>query len=152
LEDGAARIRAIAVVHDCLTTSSDLKEIDLDRYLNKLCSELNDHTGLRCAVQPPPAPRLHPNLAELYKRKVAELAAALTYPSTRDEVISIIRGLIERVELHPTEDGFDIDFFGEIAAMISLPEPAVRRDIDYYRVSAERVAGAGNHRQLTLAV
>jgi DNA invertase Pin-like site-specific DNA recombinase len=102
------------------------------------------------AAAPPPAPRLHPNLAELYKRKVAELAAALTDPGTRDEAISIIRGLIERVELHPTEDGFDIDFLGEIAAMIALPEPGVRRDIDHFRVSAKRVAGAGYHLYLLL--
>ena len=60
--------------------------------------------------------------------------------------------MIERVELYPTKDGFDIDFYGEIAAMIALPEPGVRRDIDHFPVWAKRVAGAGNHRELPIAV
>src|SRR5262249_8482925 len=105
---------------------------------------------MEIAAAPPPAPRLHPNLAELYKRKVAALAAALKDPNTRDEAVTIIRSLIERVELHPTKDGFDIDFFGEIAAMIALPEAGMRRDIDHFRVSAKRVAGAGYQRYLQL--
>jgi hypothetical protein len=35
------------------------------------------------ASVPPPAPRLHPNLAELYRRKVEMLHESLTAPSIR---------------------------------------------------------------------
>ena len=101
------------------------------------------------AAVPPPAPRLHPNLAELYRRKVTELENALSDPGSRDEALTILRGLIERVDLHLSDDGFDVDFHGEIANLIALPSPSRRANIDHYRVSAKRVAGARNHRQLT---
>jgi two-component sensor histidine kinase len=51
LEDAAARIRGIALMHDFLAVSSDLREVDLDRYLAKLCAELTEHTGLQCTVE-----------------------------------------------------------------------------------------------------
>jgi site-specific DNA recombinase len=39
----------------------------------------------KLAAMPPPAPRLHPNLAELYRRKVADLQSALADPESRSE-------------------------------------------------------------------
>jgi hypothetical protein len=75
------------------------------------------------AEETPPAPRLHPNLAELYWRKVTELAPALEEPTSRDEAIGLLRGLVERVELHPTAEGLDIEVTGAIAGMIALPSP-----------------------------
>ena len=51
----------------------------------------------KLAAAPPPAPRLHPNLAELYRRKVADLQTALADPNTQTEALEIPRGLIERV-------------------------------------------------------
>ncbi len=68
----------------------------------------------------PPAPRLHPNLAELYRRKVADLQPALAEPGTRTEALEILRGRIERVVLHPADKGFEIELIGEIAAMVDL--------------------------------
>lgn len=64
--------------------------------------------------------RLHPNLADLYRQKVAELHTALADPELRGEALDIIRSLIERVELHPAEDGFRIELVGEIANMMKL--------------------------------
>jgi DNA invertase Pin-like site-specific DNA recombinase len=68
----------------------------------------------------PPAPRLHPNLAEVYRRKVADLQSALAEPGTQTEALEILRGLIEKVVLHPVEKGFEIELIGEIAAMVDL--------------------------------
>jgi len=93
-----------------------------------------------------PAPRLHPNLAELYRRKVTELAVALEDPTLRDEALGILRGLVERVDIHPTADGFDIDFVGEIVKMVGLPALSDRGNLDKFRVSAKRVAGVRNQR------
>ena len=72
-----------------------------------------------------------------------------------DHALEILRGLIERIVLHPIEDGLEIERIGEITAMIDLgtnkkagsKEPAVP---EAYRRSVKVVAGKGNHRQLTL--
>jgi site-specific DNA recombinase len=50
---------------------------------------------------PAPKPRLHPNLAEIYRRKVTELEVALQDPSSREEALDILRGLIQYVEIQP---------------------------------------------------
>ena len=50
---------------------------------------------------PPPAPRLHPNLAAIYKEKIANLVQALNDPNTLDRGKHAIRQLIERVQLVP---------------------------------------------------
>jgi site-specific DNA recombinase len=101
-----------------------------------------------------PAPRLHPNLAELYRQKVAALHEALAEPATRDEALGVLRGLVERVVLQPLEKGFEVELIGEIAAMIDLgaqnkkagsKEPAVP---DAYRRSVKVVAGERNQRYL----
>ena len=64
----------------------------------------------------PPAPRLHPNPAEIYRRKVADLQAALADPQMQAEALEILRGLIER----SAEKGFEIELVGEIVAMVDL--------------------------------
>jgi site-specific DNA recombinase len=46
---------------------------------------------------PPPVPRFHPKLAEVYRTMVSDLRAALNDPVARDEAAEILRGLIERV-------------------------------------------------------
>ena len=72
------------------------------------------------AADPPSPVRLHPNLAQVYRDKVALLHEALANPSLRDEAMSILRGLIERVVLHPSEVGFEIELVGEIVRMVEL--------------------------------
>ena len=47
------------------------------------------------------APDIHPNIAEIYRRKVERLAEALDHPEERNEAADAIRGLIERVTLVP---------------------------------------------------
>jgi site-specific DNA recombinase len=69
----------------------------------------------------PPAPLLHPNLAEVYRQKVAGLQEALDKPETQTEALEILRGLVERVVLHPVEGGgLEIELIGAIAAMVDL--------------------------------
>jgi site-specific DNA recombinase len=98
----------------------------------------------------PPAPRLHPNLAELYRRKVADLQSALAEPRTQTEALEILRGLIERVVLHPVEKGFEIELIGEIANMVDLGagnQKAAHKGAavpEVYRSSVKVVAGVRN--------
>ena len=108
------------------------------------------------AAAPPPAPRLHPNLAEIYRRKVADLQTTLSAPETQTEALEILRGLIERVVLHPMEKGFEVELIGEIAAMVDLGAqdkaagPKGSAVPEAYRRSVKVVAGERNHRQLIL--
>lgn len=73
---------------------------------------------------PAPSPvRLHPNLADLYRAKVGALREALEREDTRDEAFGILRGLVEKVMLHPRpkgEPGFEIELVGDIAAMVEV--------------------------------
>ena len=100
---------------------------------------------------PPPAPRLHPNLAEVYRKKVADLQMALADPATHTEALEILRALIERVEVRSAEDGFAIELVGEIANMVTLSAGAESVTKEPYRSSVKVVAGTRNHRQLTLS-
>jgi len=72
------------------------------------------------AGAPPPMPRLHPNLAEVYRRKVEALQQALAEPDMRTEALDELRGLIERIIVVPTDAGLEIELVGEIAHMMRL--------------------------------
>jgi site-specific DNA recombinase len=72
------------------------------------------------AEAPAPLPRLHPNLAEVYRRKVEALHEALADSHTGAEALEILRSLIERVVLYPSDTGFEIELVGEIAHMVAL--------------------------------
>jgi site-specific DNA recombinase len=44
---------------------------------------------------------IHPNLPDLYRRKVAKLQQVLGDEATRPQAVEIIRSLIDRIEVHP---------------------------------------------------
>jgi site-specific DNA recombinase len=102
---------------------------------------------------PSPAPILHPNLAELYRRKVENLHEALSAPDTRTEAAEILRSIIERIDVTPLGRGsFEIDLVGDIVNMIELAETGPQTKIaasneaavpDDYRSSVKVVAGVG---------
>ena len=66
--------------------------------------------------------RLHPGLAEVYRRKVADLAAALNAEGTRMGAGEILRSLIDEIRLHPEDDGHAIEIVGDLAGILSLCE------------------------------
>ena len=53
-------------------------------------------------------PRPHPNLAELYRKKVSKLQDALADPSAHGKALEILRGMIEHVSVKTTENGVEI--------------------------------------------
>ena len=72
------------------------------------------------AMMPPALPRLHPNLAEVYRDKIARLREALTGEGG-EEVVEAIRALIDRVEVHPpaeTGGSARIELVGHLASML----------------------------------
>jgi site-specific DNA recombinase len=93
----------------------------------------------------PPAQimRFHPNVAEVYRQKVAHLEEALNDPALRTEAAEVLRGLIEEIRLAPESDGtLQIELFGELAAIMALGETEKRnRAVAAARFSV--VAGAG---------
>ncbi len=92
---------------------------------------------------------LHPNLANIYRKKVENLRQALNQPEQRDAAFAAIRSLIERVEVKRDGKTVEIALIGEIAAMVELaaiksrnaaPEGAALSDA--LRRSVKVVAGA----------
>ena len=69
---------------------------------------------------PPPMPRLHPNLAEVYRQKVMNLAEALNDSHTRLEAAECLRELIEEIRLVPENGKLRVELYGELAALINL--------------------------------
>ena len=63
--------------------------------------------ALLASAEAPSVVRLHPNAAEVYRRKVAELGLALNDDSIKAEAAEILRSLIERVVLIPAADAPD---------------------------------------------
>jgi DNA invertase Pin-like site-specific DNA recombinase len=85
---------------------------------------------------PEPSTRLHPNLAELYRKKVAGLQDALVDPATKTEALEILRSLIDRVSVSAGENGFfTIELVGEIANMVRLSAGAEGLGNEPYRSS-----------------
>src|SRR5260370_4972525 len=93
------------------------------------------------AAAPTSAPRLHPNLAEVYRRKVENLQEALRDPSTHNEALGILRGLVDRVVVTPSERGFTIELIGAIAHMIKLSAGSESLTKEPYLSSVKVVSG-----------
>ena len=92
-------------------------------------------------------------MAQVYRRQVERLQHALNDPEIRDEALQILRNLIEHVSIGPAENGIEIEIVGEIAKMIELSignkakQPILDEKMSR---SVKVVAGACNHRELTL--
>jgi site-specific DNA recombinase len=111
------------------------------------------------AARAPARPRLHPNLAEVYRERVARLRTGLAAGGDHGgpEVLEAARALIARVEVHPPADGPGgrprLELVGELSAMLEAGGTAgagigkgPRRGAcgpDLFRGSVKVGAGAG---------
>jgi site-specific DNA recombinase len=105
-----------------------------------------DQLKIELAAAPEAEPtRLHPNLAEIYRSKVAALHEALADEASRDEAFELIRSLIDKVVVTPTEGDLHIDLHGELAGILSLCRERRRNGpLDAETVAQIKVvAGAG---------
>ena len=75
---------------------------------------------LDTADEPPPL--LHPSMADLYRSKVEELAAALQREDTRLEASESLRGLVESIVLTPRNGQLGIELRGNLAAMLTAAQ------------------------------
>jgi hypothetical protein len=94
--------------------------------------------------------RLHPNLAAIYRRKVAALQNLLEDDSTRTEAVEIIRSLVDQVIFRPAaEVGLEVELVGDIAKMVHLAQssnensPVSGAVHDEFVRSVKVVAGVG---------
>ena len=81
--------------------------------------------GLLASAQRPVV-RLHPNTAEIYRRKVADLELALNDDSIKAEAGEILCSLIDLVVLTlaaDAPDGIDAQLHGDLAAVLALSDP-----------------------------
>ena len=77
-------------------------------------------TTLALAQAAPAVPRLHPNLAVIYRERVAALCASFS-AGDGVEVLEAVRALVERVEVHPPAEprGLPrIELVGALGAML----------------------------------
>ncbi len=103
------------------------------------------------AEAPKPQPRLHPKLADIYREKVADLHVALNDESCREEAVEIIRALIDEIRLVPEHGRLGIVLRGDLAAILAFANAKKNPRLDDETgVQVTLVAGACNHRQLTL--
>ena len=90
----------------------------------------------------------HPNLPELYRRKVEQLEAVLEGPD-RAEAIDLIRSMIARIDLRPREGakGLDAILHGDLAAILAACAGAAQKenapDLAVTGRQLSVVAGAG---------
>ncbi len=87
-----------------------------------------------------PAPRLHPNLAEVYRQQVATLSAMLA----RDDAAAardVIRALVDSITLVPEDGRSRIEVRGELAAILRLAEGARSGVAEAFCVQVKMVAG-----------
>ncbi|MEO1544257.1 MAG: recombinase family protein [Pseudomonadota bacterium] len=88
-----------------------------------------------------PSPRLHPNLAMLYREKVENLHLALAAPETRFEAAEILRELIDFIGVRTEGHGHFVELTGDIVKLIGLPD---RQGVpEVFESSVKVVAGAG---------
>jgi hypothetical protein len=97
-----------------------------------------------------PEPYLHPNMAETYRRKVGELARAISGDAkTGKAAQEAIRSLIECVTVTPAGETMAIDLVGELGGILSVAagQNAKRLALSGEPRSAKLVAGTNNHRK-----
>ena len=91
---------------------------------------------------------MHPNIGQLYQRKVSEINHLLSDQASREEAISLIRSLIERIDILPGEKRGkpQVQLVGGLAAILEFAvakqqKTAIQVDSGFGRVLM--VAGAG---------
>jgi site-specific DNA recombinase len=101
-----------------------------------------------------PAPRLHPNLADVYRQTVSSLIEVLARDDGA-EARDAVRSLVDAIILMPEDGKLTVAVRGELASILSLSAAGRRgqdgRSPSDLAVQVKMVAGRGFGRQLSLA-
>jgi hypothetical protein len=93
-----------------------------------------------------PEPYLHPNMAETYRRKVADLARAVSSDmGSAKAAQEAIRSLIESVTVTPNGETMSVELVGELGGILSIAsgQKAKGPTLSGEPSSAKLVAGLG---------
>ena len=92
----------------------------------------------------------HPNMAKLYRRKVAELRNLLNDETARPQAMEIIRPMIERIEVHAGKDRGkpDVKLVGALAQILAFTQQSKTAVSSGDGGRTLMVAGARNQRYL----
>jgi site-specific DNA recombinase len=93
-----------------------------------------------------PPPLVHPQMADIYRTKVTQLAKALQEPESRSEATEALRGLVDAIVLTPERGGaaLGIELRGNLAAMLGATRKTKRpSESDDLSLQVSMVAGAG---------
>ncbi len=114
-----------------------LDAIEDGRYQRSMLDRLDelekqkDQIAARLAKAPQPLPRIHPNVAGIYRTKIQRLEDALARPDDAREAAEAMRTLIEKIVLTPGAKHGEVkaELHGELAAILALtsgqkPRPA----------------------------
>jgi len=136
-------VNVIIAGADALALTSRLKELESRKAA--IARELKD--------QPDAKPALHPNLAAIYREKVADLERVLQEPTIREEGHGLIRSLIEAVRLTPVEGQLELELKGDLAGILAFSDTAkTTSERDGKALQIKVVAGARCHRDLICKV
>jgi hypothetical protein len=116
--------------------ASERRYLELGAEEQRIAQELAD-------AERPDAIELHPEAAERYRAKVADIHVALKSSGAASrEAIAIVRDLIDHILVTPTQrpDPVDLTVVGNLAALLS-------ENLSGTRVAESLVAGAGFRRQ-----
>jgi len=100
-----------------------------------------------------PPPLVHPQMADIYRTKVTQLAKALQEPESRSEATEALRGLVDAIVLTPERGGeaLGIELRGNLAAMLGATRRTKRpSESDDLSLQVSMVAGARNQHYLQL--
>ena len=73
-------------------------------------------------VTPPTKVEPHPNIGQLYQRRVEQLSHLLNVDISQQEAVTVIRSMIGRIEITPGErrDDPQVQLVGGLAAILKL--------------------------------
>ena len=114
------------------------RSVDLQNKLDGLSAQKRE-LERKLEEAEPSVPVLHPNLAVLYRRKVAELTSALGHPQDQDEAVTIIRSFLDNFVVESAVEGFRVEFVGEIANMIKIPHGNAAMNIEKCEIAVSKL-------------
>lgn len=109
--------RKLRRIIDAITSGVDARILQAE--LRSLESRQAELQALLTSTNDP-GPLLHPNLAEVYRKKVAKLINELNEESIRPEATEILRSLIDAVVLVPENGRLRIDLKGDLAGILTF--------------------------------
>ena len=98
-----------------------------------------------------PLPAIHPNLAQLYRTKVARLEQELADPEIAAEAKSVLRSMIKTIKIAPGANRGEVllELHGELATVLAAGQAKSNKDgAPVAQIQVSVVAGARNRHYL----